>query len=96
MANHKPKLELTWIGKENRPKLEPRVLIEDAAKSYHAARRVSENDILDNRLERRVVRLVAVDRNDWGRNRQCRCTGGTMGFSRKAENNKSSGNPAAA
>lgn len=31
---HKPKLELTWIGKENRPKLEPRILIEDAEKSF--------------------------------------------------------------
>ncbi len=50
MANHKPKLELTWIGKENRPKLEPRVLIEDLGKSYHAAHRVGENDIFDNRL----------------------------------------------
>ncbi len=50
MKNHKPKLELTWIGKENRPKLEPRILIEDAARSYHAAHRVSENDIFDNRL----------------------------------------------
>ena len=50
MANHKPKLELTWIGKENRPKLEPRILIEDPARSYHAAHRVSENDIFDNRL----------------------------------------------
>lgn len=29
----KAKLELTWIGKENRPKLEPRVLIEDPAKN---------------------------------------------------------------
>jgi len=44
------KLELTWIGKENRPKLEPRILIEDPALSYHAAHRVSENDIFDNRL----------------------------------------------
>ena len=25
----KEKLELTWIGKENRPKLEPRILLED-------------------------------------------------------------------
>jgi adenine-specific DNA-methyltransferase len=41
---------LTWIGKENRPKLEPRILIEDPEKSYHAAHRVSENDIFDNRL----------------------------------------------
>jgi hypothetical protein len=26
----KPKLELTWIGKENRPRLEPRILLEDS------------------------------------------------------------------
>ncbi len=48
--NGKQRLELTWIGKENRPRLEPRILLEDAAKSHHAARRVSENDLLDNRL----------------------------------------------
>lgn len=46
----KQKLELTWVGKENRPRLEPRILIEDADKSYHAAARVSENDIFDNVL----------------------------------------------
>jgi len=46
----KQKLELTWIGKENQPKLEPRVLIEDVRKSYHAPCRVGENDLFDNRL----------------------------------------------
>lgn len=46
----KQKLELTWIGKENRPRLEPRILLEDAAKSYHAAHKVTENDCFDNRL----------------------------------------------
>ena len=46
----KQKLELTWIGKENRPKLEPRILLEDPAKSYHAKHRVTESDIFDNRL----------------------------------------------
>lgn len=46
----KQKLELTWIGKDVRPKLEPRILLEDSAKSYHAKHRVSENDIFDNRL----------------------------------------------
>ncbi|HVQ38311.1 MAG TPA: site-specific DNA-methyltransferase [Pyrinomonadaceae bacterium] len=46
----KQKLELTWIGKENRPRLEPRILLEDPALSYHASQRVSENDIFDNRL----------------------------------------------
>jgi len=46
----KQKLELTWVGKENRPKLEPRILLEDPGKSYHAAQRVSDADIFDNRL----------------------------------------------
>jgi adenine-specific DNA-methyltransferase len=46
----KQRLELTWIGKEIRPKLEPRILLEDAEKYYHAAHRVSESDIFDNRL----------------------------------------------
>src|SRR4030067_3378137 len=46
----KQKLELTWIGKENRPKLEPRILLENAEKSYHAKHRETENDIFDNRL----------------------------------------------
>jgi adenine-specific DNA-methyltransferase len=46
----KQKLELTWVGKENRPRLEPRILIEDTEKSYHAAARVSEDDIFDNVL----------------------------------------------
>ena len=46
----KQKLELTWVGKDNRPRLEPRILIEDPAKSYHAAARVSEADIFDNVL----------------------------------------------
>ena len=50
MANKKPKLELTWIGKENRPRLEPRILIEDPEKSCHARHRVSDDDIFDNRL----------------------------------------------
>jgi adenine-specific DNA-methyltransferase len=44
------KLELTWIGKESRPRLEPRILLEDVAKSHHAKTRVSERDIFDNRL----------------------------------------------
>jgi adenine-specific DNA-methyltransferase len=50
MQNKKQKLELTWIGKENRPKLEPRILLEEPEKSYHAAHRVSKKDIFDNRL----------------------------------------------
>ncbi len=48
--SQKQRLELTWIGKDARPKLEPRVLLEDPARSYHAAQRVTEHDIFDNRL----------------------------------------------
>jgi len=44
------KLELTWIGKDTRPKLEPRILLRDPEKSYHAKHRVTENDIFDNQL----------------------------------------------
>lgn len=50
MTNHKQKLELTWIGKDNRPRLEPRILIEDPELSYHASHRVTDMDIFDNRL----------------------------------------------
>lgn len=46
----KQKLELTWIGKEKRPRLEPRILLEDPALSYHAKQRVTEEDVFDNRL----------------------------------------------
>jgi adenine-specific DNA-methyltransferase len=48
--NKKQKLELTWIGKENRPRLEPRILLEDPERSYHAPHRVTDHDIFDNRL----------------------------------------------
>ncbi len=50
MTQRKQKLELTWIGKENRPRLEPRILFEDPENSYHAQHRVTDDDIFDNRL----------------------------------------------
>jgi len=46
----KPKLELIWVGKENRPRLEPRILLEDPEKSYHATHRIGDEDVFDNRL----------------------------------------------
>ncbi|PHQ34784.1 site-specific DNA-methyltransferase [Rhodopirellula bahusiensis] len=46
----KQKLELTWIGKETRPKLEPRIFLEDSGWSYHASHRVGDSDLFDNRL----------------------------------------------
>lgn len=50
VSSKKTKLELTWIGKEHRPKLEPRILLEEADKSYHAAHRVTDRDLFENRL----------------------------------------------
>jgi adenine-specific DNA-methyltransferase len=49
MAPKKNKLELTWIGKENRPRLEPRILIEEPEFSHHAEVR-REGNIFDNML----------------------------------------------
>ncbi|WP_347140425.1 site-specific DNA-methyltransferase [Paracoccus sp. SSK6] len=45
----KTKLELTWIGKDNRPRLEPRILIEEPEFSHYAKTR-REGDIFDNML----------------------------------------------
>ena len=50
MNMKKQKLELTWIGKENRPKLGPRILLEDLLMSYHAKHRVTDYDLFDNQL----------------------------------------------
>ncbi len=44
------RLELTWPGKDRRPNLEPRILLEDPAKSCHAPKRVSDADLFDNLL----------------------------------------------
>jgi adenine-specific DNA-methyltransferase len=43
----KQKVELTRVGKDVRPRLEPRVLLE---KSYVASHRMGEDDLIDNRL----------------------------------------------
>lgn len=50
MNGKKQKLELTWVGKDQRPRLEPRILIEDHELSYHAKERRSDDDIFDNVL----------------------------------------------
>lgn len=41
MNSKKTKLELTWPGKHKRPRLEPRILLEDKTLSYHAAPRTA-------------------------------------------------------
>ncbi len=45
----KQRLELTWIGKEERPKLEPRVLVEDPSLSY-CGKNPEAGGIFDNML----------------------------------------------
>ena len=63
------KLELTWIGKDKRPRLEPRILLENPARSHHAAQRVSENDLFDNRLIKgdNLLALKALEAEFTGR-----------------------------
>ncbi len=48
--SRKQKLELTWVGKDERPRLEPRILLEEPALSHHAAHRVGDADRFDNLL----------------------------------------------
>lgn len=69
MAGKKTKLELTWIGKDERPRLEPRILLEDKERSYHASARVSENDIFDNILIKgdNLLALRALEQNYTGK-----------------------------
>lgn len=50
MPERRQKLELTWIGKDERPRLEPRILLEDPDLSYHAPQRVTAHDLFDNML----------------------------------------------
>ncbi len=42
------RLELTWIGKDERQHVEPRIFLEDPEKSHHAERRMNDEDIFDN------------------------------------------------
>ena len=49
----KNRLELTWVGKDHRPRLEPRILLEDPSSSYRGARPgITENLLIhgDNLL----------------------------------------------
>jgi adenine-specific DNA-methyltransferase len=62
MAKQLQKLELTWIGKGNEPKLEPRILIEDPSKSFGDPK--SENMLIhgDN-----LLALKALEQNFSGK-----------------------------
>jgi len=69
MASSRQKLELTWIGKDKRPKLEPRILLEEPDKSYHAKHRVTDNDNFDNKLifGDNLLALKALDQEYTGK-----------------------------
>lgn len=53
---NRQRLELTWIGKEERPRLEPRILLHDPEKSYHSQYHVPDPRLehLDEEERRRV------------------------------------------
>lgn len=65
----KTRLELTWVGKENRPLLEPRILREDPTLSYLAPHRVSDADQFDNLLIQgdNLLALKALEADYTGR-----------------------------
>jgi adenine-specific DNA-methyltransferase len=69
MSNRKQRLELTWIGKDERPRLEPRILLEEADKSYHAKARVTDHDLFDNILIRgdNLLALKALEQDYTGK-----------------------------
>lgn len=68
MSQQKTKLELTWIGKENRPRLEPRILLEDPEKSF-CALSVADTDYFDNRLifGDNLLALKALEQEFYGK-----------------------------
>lgn len=49
MTNRMKRLELTWIGKDERPRLEPRILLEDQEFSHRVAKATGDG-IFENRL----------------------------------------------
>lgn len=68
--NGKTKLELTWIGKEDQPRLEPRILIEQPEHSMPATDGTPDNIMIhgDNLLALVSVREGAEsDHGDMGR-----------------------------
>lgn len=69
MSGRKQRLELTWIGKDERPHLEPRILLEDESFSYHAKAHVTQNDIFDNILIQgdNLLALKALEQEYAGR-----------------------------
>jgi hypothetical protein len=89
----KTKLELTWIGKENRPRLEPRILLEDPAKSYHAKYRVKDGDKEISREGAKNAKIpnsetsVSLPLRDFAASRETHSSGGDKEISREGAKN---------
>jgi adenine-specific DNA-methyltransferase len=62
---------MRWVGKDERPRLsiEPRILVEEPARSYHAKQRVTDRDIFDNILIHgdNLLALKALEQDYRGR-----------------------------
>jgi adenine-specific DNA-methyltransferase len=71
MTSKKQKLELTWIGKENRAKLEPRILLEEPERAYHAPQRVTDADRKSPPLVRVAGGLKIAGSNQLGSSFNC-------------------------
>jgi adenine-specific DNA-methyltransferase len=63
------KLELTWFGKDKRPTLEPRILLEDSKRSYHSSHKVNDNDQFDNKIifGDNLLALKALEKEYYGK-----------------------------
>jgi type III restriction enzyme len=61
MSNRKQRLELTWIGKDQRPRLEPRILPEDEEKTGMLICEVKAR----NELEDATVKAKAAAATKW-------------------------------
>ena len=55
MSINKQKLELTWIGKDKRPRLEPRIFLEDKSLSYQAQVAHSKDDVIFSAEQQREI-----------------------------------------
>ena len=56
MNKKKSKLELNWIGKERKPKLEDRILINNNDLSY--SKKKNASDIFKSHIQQRELELV--------------------------------------
>lgn len=59
------KLELTWIGKDQRPRLGPRILLEDVQRRYWGTTAAQATQRWPQLSIKKIPKMVK-DRCDWG------------------------------